>query len=79
MPIATLSGVGNSGGLGGFCAIFGRTIPFSPSQLASLYKNHGQFVSQWVHATQNDVKAGYLLPADAPELKVSAATSQIGK
>ncbi len=78
-PIATLSGVGNSGGLGGFCAIFGRTIPFSPSQLAGLYKNHGQFVSQWVHATQNDVKAGYLLPADAPELKVSAATSQIGK
>jgi hypothetical protein len=78
-PIATLRGVGNSGGLAGFCAIFGRTLPFSPSELASLYKNHGQFVSQWVQATQNDVKAGYLLPADAVELKVSAATSQIGK
>jgi hypothetical protein len=78
-PIATLSGVGNSGGLAGFCSIFGRTIPFSSSQLANLYKNHGQFVSQWVQATQNDVKGGYLLPADAVELKTSAATSQIGK
>jgi hypothetical protein len=78
-PVATLSGVGNSGGLGGFCAIFGRTIPLSSSQLAGLYKNHGQFVSQWVQATQNDVKAGYLLPADAVELKVSASGSQIGK
>jgi hypothetical protein len=78
-PIATLRGVGNSGGLGGFCAIFGRTLPFSPSELASLYKNHGQFVSQWVRATQADVKAGYLLSADAVELKLSAATSQIGK
>jgi hypothetical protein len=78
-PVATLSGVGNSGGLGGFCAIFGRTIPFSSSQLAGFYKNHGQFVSKWVHATQNDVKGGYLLPADAPELEASASNSQIGK
>jgi hypothetical protein len=78
-PIATLSGVGNSGGLGGFCRVFGRTIPFSQNQLANLYKNHGQFVSQWVQAAQSDVKAGYLLPADAVELKTSAATSQIGK
>lgn len=71
--------MGNSGGLGGFCAIFGRTLPFGPGQLASLYKNHGQFVSQWVQATQKDVKAGYLLRADAVELNASAATSQIGK
>jgi hypothetical protein len=78
-PVATLSGVGNSGGLGGFCRIFGRTIPFSSSQLAGLYKNHGQFVSKWVRGTQNDVKAGYLLPADAVELEASASTSQIGK
>jgi hypothetical protein len=78
-PVATLSGVGNSGGLGGFCAIFGRTIPFTSSQLAGLYKNHGQFVSKWVQATQNGVKAGYLLPADAVELEASASNSQIGK
>jgi hypothetical protein len=78
-PGGAASGVGNSGGLAGFCAIFGRTIPFSPSQLASLYKNHGQFVSQWVQATHNDVKAGYLLQADAVKLKASAASSQIGK
>jgi Alpha/beta hydrolase domain len=74
-----LSGVGNSGDLAGFCAIFGRTIPFSPSQLAHVYKNHEQFVSKWVHATHNDAKAGYLLPADAVELDAAAASSQVGK
>jgi hypothetical protein len=75
-PIATLGGIGQGPA---FCFLFGTTVPFSASQLASLYKNHGQFVSAWNQATQNDVKAGYILPADARELKVSASTSQIGK
>ena len=38
-PIATLSGVGNSGATGtsaAFCGLFGRTLPFSASQLAGL-------------------------------------------
>jgi hypothetical protein len=75
-PIATLGGIGQGPA---FCFLFGTTVPFSASQIASLYKNHGQFVSAWNQATQNDVKAGYILPADATELKVSAATSQVGK
>jgi hypothetical protein len=75
-PIATLGGTGNSPS---FCTLFGTTVPFTASQLASLYKNHGQFVSQWSQATESDVKAGYLLPADASELKGSASSSQIGK
>jgi hypothetical protein len=75
-PIATLGGIGQGPA---FCFLFGTTVKFSAGQLASLYKNHGQFVSAWNQATQNDVKAGYILPADATELKVSASTSQIGK
>jgi hypothetical protein len=75
-PIATLGGIGNSPA---FCTLFGTTVPFSASHLSSLYKNHGQFVSKWAQATENDVAAGYLLPADAVELINSAAASQIGK
>jgi len=77
-PIATLSGVGNSGGLAGFCRLFGSTIPFSQGQLASLYPTHAQFVAQWDQATLLDLLAGYLLPADAVELDNSALVSDIG-
>jgi hypothetical protein len=78
-PIATLSGVGNSGGLGGFCSLFGRTLPFSPTQLASLYPTHAQFVLQWDLATLNDLLGGYLLPVDVVELDNSASVSNIGQ
>jgi hypothetical protein len=54
-------------------------VPFTPEQLTALYKNHGQFVSQWSQATQDAVQAGYLLRPDADELKNAAVTSQIGK
>jgi hypothetical protein len=75
-PVATLSGVGNTGAA--FCFLFGRTIPFSPAELAGLYKNHGQFVSQWGQAAHDAVKAGFLVQPDAVELLKAAAKSQIG-
>jgi hypothetical protein len=80
-PIATLGGVGNTGAppLGGFCRLFGTTVPFTATQLAALYKNHRQFVSQWGHAVQDAAKAGFLLQPDAQELKNAAAQSQIGR
>ena len=80
-PIATFGGVGNSGtgGVAAFCFLFGTTVPFSPSQLSALYKNHGQYVSQFGRAAEQDVKAGYLLAPDATELKNAAASSHIGK
>jgi hypothetical protein len=75
-PIATLGGTGNSPA---FCTLFGTTVPFSPTKLAGLHKNHGAFVSKWDRSTIMDLFAGYLVPADAAELMRSAATSQIGK
>ncbi len=62
-----------------FCRLFGSTVPYTPEQLAALYKNHGQFVSAWGQATRNLVKAGFLLKADENELTQSAVHSQIGK
>jgi Alpha/beta hydrolase domain len=69
-PVAALSGVGNSPA---FCVLFGTTEPFTAGHLASLYKNHRRFVSRWDRATERDVRAGYLLRADAVELERSAA------
>jgi hypothetical protein len=76
-PIAALTG--QSGGGPGFCFLFGTTVPFDRSQVASLYKNHSLFVSAWAHAIQENVGSGFLLPADARELLHSAAVSQIGR
>ena len=74
-PIATLGGIGNSPA---FSALFGTTVPFSASQLNSLYPNHGVFVLKWDLSTIKDLFSGYLMPADAVELMISAASSQIG-
>ena len=76
-PIAALTG--QSGGGAGFCFLFGTTVPFSTTQLDSLYMNHRQFVSAWAHAVARDRASGFLLPADAVELLHSAEISRIGR
>ncbi len=73
-PIAALGSQGNSGG---FCLLFGSTVPYSPAHLNTLYKTHGQFVSAWARAAKRDRADGFLLPADAVELLRSAALSQV--
>lgn len=74
-PIATLGGIGNSPA---FCTLFGTTVPFTSSQLTSLYPNHFAFVLKWDLSTIEDLFSGYLVPVDAVQLMNSAATSQIG-
>ena len=71
-PIAALSSQGNSGG---FCFLFGSTVPYSAAHIASLYKNHAQFVSAWARALHRDQAAGFILPTDAVELLHSAVVS----
>jgi hypothetical protein len=79
-PIAALGGVGNSGSgaIGAFCRLFGTTVPFSATQLATLYPTHGQFVEKWDRATSRDRRRGYLLGSDVRELDHSASASGIG-
>jgi Alpha/beta hydrolase domain len=74
-PVATLGGIGNSPA---FCTLFGTTVPFTSSQLTSLYHGHAGFVLKWDLSTVKDLFAGYLVPADAVELMNSAASSHIG-
>jgi hypothetical protein len=75
-PVAAFGGIGNTPA---FCVLFGTTVPLSQVRIAALYNTHGAFVSQWAHAAQNGVNAGFLVAADAEELIQSAGTSSVGR
>jgi Alpha/beta hydrolase domain len=76
-PVATLTG-STTGGTS-FCFLFGTTVPFTPEQLASLYPDHGAFVTAWTRATNVARRAGFLVDADAKELVRAAKQSDIGR
>ncbi len=75
-PVATLSGLGQTGS--NFCTIFGTTKPFDAATLAAKYPTHAAFVKAWNAATDKAVKAGFLLAADAKNIKAAAAQSTVG-
>jgi hypothetical protein len=81
VPIATLRGTGNTASSPGlnFCALFGTTTAFSAETLAQLYPNHRDFVRKWNRSVDRAVAAGFILPLDGLLVKLSAATSDIGK
>lgn len=76
VPIATNTGI-NTGP--GFCILFGTHVPFSDGRLSLLYRNHGAYVSRVAHATNDNLRAGYIVEADAEADKQAAADSPIGK
>jgi hypothetical protein len=75
VPIATLSGVGQSGP--GFCRLYGTMAPFDAATLASLYPDHHAYVSAYVKATRQAVRGRYLVRRDAKLLKANARESAI--
>jgi Alpha/beta hydrolase domain len=70
-PVAKLSGLGQSGAT--FCVLVGTTAPFAPEQ----YRDHGGFLSAWNRATQDAVRAGFVLGRDAAHLRAVAAQSDV--
>jgi hypothetical protein len=84
VPIAKLTGTGNTGAPGApptsqFCSIFGETVPFTAGDLAALYPNHGRFVASYATASWKAVRSQFLLLPDAIHLVDAAARSDIGK
>jgi hypothetical protein len=78
-PIAVVNGTGDTSSAGGgFCKLFGTTIPFSAAKLAQLYPTHRDFEKKWDAVVSADVSKGYLLAADAKVLDKVAAQSNIG-
>ncbi len=69
-PIATLSGLGQTGG--GFCFIFGTTVPFDAATLEALYPTHQDYVSAVSEATDQAVQAGFILEPDGELIKQAA-------
>jgi Alpha/beta hydrolase domain len=71
-PTAVLSGLGNGGGDAlGF--ITGTTTPFNAVQLAALYLSRADYLARFGAATDAAVTAGFVLAADADEIKAVAA------
>jgi hypothetical protein len=62
-----------------FCILFGTHVPFDDALLDALYRNHGRYVSAVTHTDTANVKAGFLLTADATENHSEATHSDVGK
>jgi hypothetical protein len=77
VPIATLSGLGQTGG-DNFCGIFGTTVKFDSARLSEIYPTHAGYVAAVDDATDAAVAAGFIRPADAPLIKEQAEQSNIG-
>jgi hypothetical protein len=76
-PIATLSGLGQPAG-GGFCGLFGTTVPFEPATLASLYPTHDAYVKAIVRSARRTARAGFIIRIDTTAIKAAALDSDIG-
>jgi hypothetical protein len=76
VPIARNTG-DNTGG--SFCVLFGSYVPFDDATLDALYRNHGRYVSAVRAADHDNVRAGYIVTADARANAQEAVHSAIGK
>lgn len=61
----------------GFCILYGYNIPFSHDQLSTLYNNHGDYVSQFVHSLNDVVAQGFWLKPDANEAMQRAVHADV--
>ena len=67
VPVAAYSGRAPAGAPG-FCVLFGATHPFSAAQLTALYGTKSHYLEAYTRATDADIEAGYLLPADRAQV-----------
>ena len=71
-PTARLSGFGNTGGPFGF--LVGTTEPFDAATLARLYPGgKAEYLKRFDASLDRAVKGGFILKADAPEIRALAA------
>jgi hypothetical protein len=71
VPVAVLSGFGNSGNPLAFLA--GSTTPFSSSLLRNLYSSNDEYLKRVASSTQMALESGFLLPEDVAEMIAIAA------
>ena len=71
VPISTLSGAPPSGA-SPVCALFGSTIPFSPTTLAGLYVDKARYLQRYQPSLDGSIRGGYILAADRASLLAQA-------
>lgn len=62
-----------------FCRLFGTHQPFDQAVLDELYPTHGGYVAQVAHVDRANVRAGYIVRADARQNLLDAVHSDVGR
>jgi Alpha/beta hydrolase domain len=75
VPVAAYSGKAPAEAPG-TCILFGTTHPFSVSQLVTLYGSKSDYLDAYTKATDEDIKAGYILPVDKTQVLAFAQQVQ---
>jgi hypothetical protein len=76
--VATAVNSGENTG-SGFCFLTGWHEPFDRTRLAALYSTHAAYVSAVKATTEKNLKAGYIVKADADKTIATAERSDVGK
>jgi alpha/beta hydrolase family protein len=76
--VATAVNSGENTG-SGFCFLTGWHEAFDKTRLTALYSTHSAYVSAVKAATEKNLKAGYIVKADADKTIAAAERSDIGK
>jgi len=71
VPVSTLSG-SPAPGANAICSLFGQTIAFSPSELASLYQTKSNYLAKYTASLDKAIKDGFILAADRGALLAQA-------
>jgi hypothetical protein len=80
VPVAVDTGVNdNPPGGTGLCFLNGTHIPFDRATLEALYPDRPAYQRPFADAVRQNVRAGYLLPADAREMLRDAQASIAGR
>ena len=76
--VATATNSGENSG-GGFCFLTGWHEPFDQARLKALYSTHEAYVAAVKMATEQNLRIGYIVKADAQKTITQAEHSQVGK
>jgi hypothetical protein len=74
--VPTALNTGQNAGSSTFCRLYGTHIDFDQARLTALYPNHKAYVEAVKAATEKNLKAGYILKADA-DATIAAAEKRL--
>lgn len=76
-PAVAINSGANTGD--GFCRLYGRYEPFDDATIASLYPTHMSYVNAANKRIDDNLKAGYIVEADADQSRMRAGETIFGR